>query len=1024
MRPEAARRYTSIPVAAVVGAILALGTIGTVLTWRHSQQVVADAERRAATIDGDALKSAFQRAIESLRGASAMAVDGEVSRAEFNAFSGEVLPGSMFRAVAYSVVVPEADRFEFEKRNNLTISDTNGKGGFTPSASRSQHLVVVYVNPVNDQTKGIIGFDIASETARRTAAERSNATGNPTLSSPISLVNNARPGIFVIQPIRGPTRTVIGYVSSGIAVDDLVAQATAQRSGEAVSLYLGAVLLSGPGAGGTKSTFPAGGEELTVMVDRGLHANRTAAILLAIGTIIIAFGAAFAFIKAHRLAARLAGSLSSTAALAAAARDMAVARSMDDVTTATDVHLRAALPATAVHIVAFDPDFVRRTAIDGGEHNVPHEVWSAAQTASATGNTVSTATTDKPGLVAVPLLVDRQVPQAAIVIAVPTQPTSQQMAAVDGVADLARQTMVRILLSEVNRQAAMRSQLIVGLSERMLEKAAVVTILDEVLNSASAIMDGAHMSVGIRRLDDDRRLTVRHDAALPPDLAKRFALQVLDGGLPLSACVLSGQAIALEGEIAIADRFPKVAEAASQNGIQSVLCIPLRLHSGECFAAMCFAWIGVPTITADQRLAATTIADLTARALERTISTELVRLAAAKLNEFAQGLAAARTSDEVATVVRTMASDVVGASVADLWLIGRGSPAGTDTGGFLDAISANVPADHQLAHLRAVTSDATVTIAAGSSGLADAPLIESITSHGLTALVCVPIRDRKRTAVAVLALGWKTQVAMSSTVESVIATMQQTLSETLTRASLHEQEHDLIVHLQSILLPSVAEFAGLDIAVRYEPAMSTLGMGGDWYDAVVAPDGQLVAVIGDVSGHGSEAVATMAQLKAVIGQLVRTNTPLSSVFEQADSILRSQGSYATAQVVAFDLPLKRVSYLSAGHPFPLVRRATGVVETLTAGRRPLLGTTTSGAAIGVADFEPGDTLLMYTDGLIERRGHTIVDDIDLLAQRFSSSATTGTSSQRLNTVVAESRATVNESAPNDDDVAAIMVRFV
>ena len=146
--------------------------------------------------------------------------------------------------------------------------------------------------------------------------------------------------------------------------------------------------------------------------------------------------------------------------------------------------------------------------------------------------------------------------------------------------------------------------------------------------------------------------------------------------------------------------------------------------------------------------------------------------------------------------------------------------------------------------------------------------------------------------------------------------------------------------LQHELLPAIPAIDGLEVAVRYLPATTGLGFGGDWYDVVELDDGRVTVVVGDIPGHGIEAAARMSQVRAAINALARLYTDdLATVLSEAERILRhlDDAYLATVVLLTIDAEVGTVTYLAAGHPAPLLALPDGSVSPLAAGRRPLLG---------------------------------------------------------------------------------------
>ncbi|WP_431936633.1 SpoIIE family protein phosphatase [Micromonospora sp. RP3T] len=190
-----------------------------------------------------------------------------------------------------------------------------------------------------------------------------------------------------------------------------------------------------------------------------------------------------------------------------------------------------------------------------------------------------------------------------------------------------------------------------------------------------------------------------------------------------------------------------------------------------------------------------------------------------------------------------------------------------------------------------------------------------------------------------------------------------------------EQRHVAEV-LQHSMLPVLPSVSGMELAARYLPAADRVEVGGDWYDAFVQPDGELVAAIGDVAGHDIEAAATMGQLRNLVrGNAYGRDDPVEELMANLDRAIGglrvpTVATAVLARVRPGDGGL-RVCWCNAGHPPPLLIRADGTVS-VAEGRGPLLGLVRPPRRTGrTLTLAPGDTLLLHTDGLIERRDQPI-----------------------------------------------------
>ncbi|MFG2383731.1 SpoIIE family protein phosphatase [Streptomyces avermitilis] len=199
-------------------------------------------------------------------------------------------------------------------------------------------------------------------------------------------------------------------------------------------------------------------------------------------------------------------------------------------------------------------------------------------------------------------------------------------------------------------------------------------------------------------------------------------------------------------------------------------------------------------------------------------------------------------------------------------------------------------------------------------------------------------------------------------------------------------ERTLADRLQHALLPlprRAQQLAGLRVDVAYLPAQSGIHVGGDWFSAIELPDGSALFVVGDVAGHGIDAVATMAQLRFTAKGMVITGSSLTGALTRLNALLlHTHDTNATATLVLarYEPERRCLVWAQAGHPPPLLLRAGGTRYL----RRPkgmLLGAKAA-PSYAEAEFhvEPGDRLLFYTDGLFERPSEGFDKGLDRLAE--------------------------------------------
>ncbi|WP_051732539.1 SpoIIE family protein phosphatase [Kitasatospora phosalacinea] len=207
------------------------------------------------------------------------------------------------------------------------------------------------------------------------------------------------------------------------------------------------------------------------------------------------------------------------------------------------------------------------------------------------------------------------------------------------------------------------------------------------------------------------------------------------------------------------------------------------------------------------------------------------------------------------------------------------------------------------------------------------------------------------------------------------------LAQSLERARLYDVHHERASELQRAMLPrSLPVLPGISSAARYLPSTEGMQIGGDWYDLLRLPDGLVGLVIGDVQGHNAEATAVMGQLRSVLWAYATEGNDPAAALERTSWLLSEMETelFATCVYVVLDPVTGALRAARAGHPQPVRIGAGGAAELELPGGPPL------GVLPGVryplveARLAPGETLLAYTDGLVEVRD----EDYDESVQRM------------------------------------------
>ncbi|WP_159662422.1 PP2C family protein-serine/threonine phosphatase [Streptomyces mexicanus] len=247
-------------------------------------------------------------------------------------------------------------------------------------------------------------------------------------------------------------------------------------------------------------------------------------------------------------------------------------------------------------------------------------------------------------------------------------------------------------------------------------------------------------------------------------------------------------------------------------------------------------------------------------------------------------------------------------------------------------------------------------------------------------LLCIPLPTR-RAPLGVLTLSppgerWDPDDAV------MLIELARRASTAIDNARRFEHNRDIAETLQRALLADLPTTPGLALAARYLPATHGLNIGGDWYDAFRQPDGSLIAVVGDVTGHGLHAAVMMSQLRTALRAYAVDGGSPGQLLTRLHTFLHhlQPDLYATAVIARFRPDDPTVTWAAAGHPPPVLRRADGTVEVLDAKPGAMLGIPLR-QEIGdhTVRLSGGSTLALYTDGLVERRALGIDPGIERLA---------------------------------------------
>ncbi|GLF92774.1 SpoIIE family protein phosphatase [Streptomyces yaizuensis] len=292
---------------------------------------------------------------------------------------------------------------------------------------------------------------------------------------------------------------------------------------------------------------------------------------------------------------------------------------------------------------------------------------------------------------------------------------------------------------------------------------------------------------------------------------------------------------------------------------------------------------------------------------------------------------------------------------------------------------------------------------------------------GIRAAVYLPLIAQAR-PIGAFGLLYDDRTGFTGEERDVLVALGSSIAQSVQRAVLYDQEHDLAEGLQQAMLPRrIPDIPGAQIAVRYRAARMGRDIGGDWYDIIALPGGRVGAVIGDVQGHDTDAAAVMGQLRIVLRAYAAEGHTPATVMARASVFLHELDTdrFATCLYAEADLSTGVVQVVRAGHVDPLLRDTDGSCRRIPVdGGLPLGLSAEFGRLeypVSTVELDPGQTLLLYTDGLVELPGY----DLDEGMQQLTDLVRGGPRDlQRL----ADRLCDVVDERGGEDDVALLLLR--
>ncbi len=522
-------------------------------------------------------------------------------------------------------------------------------------------------------------------------------------------------------------------------------------------------------------------------------------------------------------------------------------------------------------------------------------------------------------------------------------------------------------------------------------------------------------------------LVLRHDDRIDAVLAERYSVQAITTSTPHIDAWTTGREVLVADLESYRARYPALANDVAAAGLHSVAAVPLRSSAADVLGVIGLAWARPMRFDEPTMDLVHTVADLCAQSLERAGLTDGRTRAATTMSTLARHLSAARTFDDVTRTIARHGPAAADADWASVGFVDHGQRilrfdhlGNRSTEGVGRPQSVSLDAD--LPAVDAVTSDARVLLADIEDMAARYPdMVDEAVALGLASVAALPLGSSDGQVAGVVLLGWHSPRSFDEEIDARLQTIAELCEQTVDRARLYDTEHRLVIGLQERLLTPMPEVSGLEVAVRYVPSTSEVGMGGDWYEGITTEDGSLALVVGDVAGHGIAAVTDMAQLRTMLSALLQAGFPPPDVLVRASELVGGTTSFvATVLVSVFDVERDELALVSAGHPPPLLQSPDGTIEVVEEARVPLLGLPVPRQAPAVRPFAPGAVFVAYTDGLVERSGEMLDVGIARVATALGEIGPTSS----LEAVADDLLVAGLAGREPTDDVALVVVRRV
>lgn len=546
-------------------------------------------------------------------------------------------------------------------------------------------------------------------------------------------------------------------------------------------------------------------------------------------------------------------------------------------------------------------------------------------------------------------------------------------------------------LHEREHRDRVRAEALAGFAAAMASATRVDELAAAVAERAAAAAGAAFSNLALLS-DDGRRLRLHHHRSLDERIVQRWAEVSLSDAVPLVDAVRDLKPVFVRDPETNARSYPLLAADTTRAGLAATASIPLIGRGGAPMGAIGFAWRDPQPFAWESRAVLTTIAQLTTQSLERARlheAEEAARRHATILADVTTAISAPQTTrDRLHRLCERLVpawADVAGVGLPDdaagagpLIVAQRGS---TRTDGLSELLQA-------CAHNAAPAGARLVSDTHGPlPDEAEAPAATALRQLGVGSYLVVPVRARAA-VIGWLALGQTDSGRRFDAADLAFAVdLGERIGLIVDTGRLVDAEHEIALELQQRLLPAaLVAPPGTALAARYRAGHARLGIGGDWYEVVGRPDGRVVIAVGDIVGHGARAAAAMGQVRSALTATAGAAHGAAEVLTRLEDFAERTPDvqYSTVCVLFLDSATGDLRYACAGHPPPALLSPDGHAELLEGGRSwPLCAIHRRNATLpprpeARAQVPVGARLLLYTDGLIERRDASLDDGLTRL----------------------------------------------